>query len=368
MENRYQKHINLTGFDAKRQEAIAKASVLIVGIGGLGCAVVQALAGYGIGRMGLVDADVIQLSNLHRQWIYSEADIGCAKVDKARQYIHGHNSEITVDTFAVFLHQKNVSAILMDYDIIVDCTDNFLCRYILSDACVLLKKPLVHGAIFQYEGLVTVLNSTKEKFNYRDIYPSCPNQDSIVSCNAVGAYAITTNIIGLMQANEIIRCVTNFSPLKGDTLLYYNAKNNSTYTIAMQKSKSVQYTMPTSLTELEAYPYEQFCGTIVCAQDEINAKQFDDFLQVPSVQIIDVRNEDELPRINSANSMCIPMSKLHMEVGRLNPSLKMILFCHQGVRSAIALDILQEEYNFTDVCHLKGGIVQWLHYMNKQET
>ncbi|MTI40779.1 HesA/MoeB/ThiF family protein, partial [Fulvivirga lutimaris] len=195
---RYQRHFVLPNFGPQAQEKLKKSSVLIVGLGALGSPASLYLAAAGVGKLGLVDADTINITNLQRQILYKESDIKAKKIDKAKASIAQLNQHVELITYPQFLTSQNALEILSDYDLIIDCTDNFPTRYLINDACILLNKPYVYGSIHQYEGQVSVFNA-KSDINYRDLFPEPPNPESVPNCEEGGVLGSLAGIIGSTQ-------------------------------------------------------------------------------------------------------------------------------------------------------------------------
>ena len=207
---RYLRQIQL--FGKENQRKLSESKVLIIGIGGLGCPVLEILASVGIGRIGIVDSDKVDFHNLHRQFLYDENSVGQPKVEVAKNRIKNRNSEIIIDTYYQEVNQKNIFQLIDNYDIIVDCTDNFNTRYLVNDACFIRQKPLVYGAIYHYEGQISVFNVSKNGkiTNYRDLFPNPPRRDEVPNCNEAGVLPTISAIIGNFQANEVIKLITMF--------------------------------------------------------------------------------------------------------------------------------------------------------------
>lgn len=362
----YQRQLTLKGFGEQAQHKLQLAKVLVIGAGGLGCPAIQYLAAMGVGCIGVVDGDVVSRSNLHRQILYTESDIGRLKADIVYEKMSLHNSRIRINKYCEHLTQQNAFNIINQYDIILDCTDNFLARYIINDACQLLKKPLVFGAVFQYEGQVAVFNVHEHDTNYRDLFPVAPSSDQAPNCVEAGVYAITTGIIGVMQAGEAIKLLTGIGNPLRNQLLTFNGLNNTFYQIEISKQLNIRQG-PVSEVDFLQTNYRAFCGISSNIKDEIDAEEFDQLTHREDVQLIDIRNEDEMPRVDELNALQIPLLSLKHEATHLDKTKRIVLFCHSGMRTQTALEILQDELHFNNVSHLKGGIIQWLHYKSKQQ-
>ncbi len=215
---RYAKQIILPEIKLEGQELLAAASVLVIGAGGLGCPVLQYLTAAGVGTIGIADGDSIQLSNLQRQILYTEQEIGQSKAEVAAQKLKGSNPHITINTYPVFINSSNALDIIRDYQVVVDGSDNFATRYLINDACVILGKPLVSGAIYKFEGQVSVLNYNDGP-TYRCIFPEPPQEGESANCAEIGVIATLPGIIGTIQANEVIKIITGIGEVLSGKLL-----------------------------------------------------------------------------------------------------------------------------------------------------
>ncbi len=364
---RYQRQMILQDFGEEAQQKLLKAKVLVIGAGGLGCPALQYLAAIGIGHIGIVDEDVVSISNLHRQILYTTADLGQLKTEAAKQRLGLMNNDMTVSIYSKEISQSNALDLIKAYDIILDCTDNFKARYIINDACVLLKKPLVFGAVFQYEGQVAVFNTGVDAVNYRDLFPVSPSARQAPNCIEAGVYNIATGIIGTLQAGEAIKLITGLGTPLQNQLMTYDSLTSNFYTVALSKNSAQPVTIPSSEEAFLRYDYDLFCGLNTYIKDEISASEFDDMLGRNNIQLIDIRNEYELPKVDELNALRIPLTELKEQVHRLEKEKQIILFCHSGLRTQTALDILHEEFHLSNVSHLKGGIIKWLDYKSNKQ-
>ena len=218
--NRYIRQTLLKGFGVKAQEKLKQAKVLVVGAGGLGVPVLQYLNAMGVGVLGIVESDTIDLSNLQRQVIYGEGDVGLSKLAVIKQKLEAQNSETKINAYDTFLHKDNALEIIKNYDLVVDATDNFPTRYLINDACVLLNKPFVYGALHEFEGQVSVFNY-KSGPTYRCLFPTMPSKGEMPDCNENGVLGIVPGIIGNLQALEAVKVITGIGkPLSGTLLIF----------------------------------------------------------------------------------------------------------------------------------------------------
>ena len=357
--NRFQRQSILPDFGVTAQQKLQEAKVLIIGVGGLGCPALQYLAAIGVGHLGIVDGDSISLSNLHRQILYGTKDIGRLKAEVAKEKIAMQNESILVTVYPQHLDQSNAFSIITEYDIVLDCTDNFKTRYIINDACVILRKPLVFGAAYQYEGQVAVFNSAPGAVHYRDLFPIPSKPGEVPNCEEAGIFNIVTGVIGNLQAGEAIKLITGIGQVLSGQLLTFNALHTSFYTVEISPAGPLN--IPLDKDTFYDYDYDVFCGLKKHQHTEISAREFDELVG-KGVQIIDIRNEDELPEVSELNAIKIPLPSLRENIAQLDPEKKIILFCHSGIRTQTALDMLEDEFHMTNVAHLKGGIIKWLDY------
>jgi len=362
---RYSRHLIMPEVGVRGQEKLASSSVLCIGAGGLGSPLALYLAAAGIGRLGVVDFDVVDFSNLQRQIIHSEANVGKLKVESAKERIHEINSEIEVETYNTRLTSENALDIIKKYDVIVDGTDNFATRYLVNDSCVLLGKPNVYGSIFRFEGQVSVFDAMRGPC-YRCLYPEPPPPGMVPSCAEGGVLGILPGIIGTMQAAEAIKLILGTgSPLIGK-LLFLDVMEMKVRELKLRKDPSCpicgENPQITGLID-----YEEFCGlgrgeeqaVVDGANLEITVDEFYDLLQnKKDIVILDVREPGEYEICHLEGSKLIPLSELQLRVNELDTADEIIVHCHHGVRSLRATTFLRN-LGFKKVKSLKGGIDAW---------
>ena len=258
MNERYSRHYSLDEVGPEGQLNIANAKVLVIGAGGLGCPVLQYLTSAGVGTIGIVDCDFVSLSNLQRQILFNTSDIGELKVKCAVDKLQAINPEITFNQIPNLVTSLNAFELIADYDIVVDCTDQIHMRYLLSDVCAILSKPLVFGAIHKFEGQVSVFNY-QDGPNYRDLYPNPPSPESVPNCNDVGVLGVLPGIIGVAQANEVLKIIVGYGEVLSGKLWMFNAKNNSSYTVSF--SKREKNSVPQTKEEIKNTNYIGYCNT-----------------------------------------------------------------------------------------------------------
>ncbi|QNA46230.1 HesA/MoeB/ThiF family protein [Lacibacter sediminis] len=359
---RYQRQLILKGFGAEAQQKLLSSSVLVIGAGGLGCPVLQYLVAAGVGSIGIVDDDVVALSNLHRQVLYNVQMIGRSKVECAVEVLQQSNPQVKFTVYNERFTNKNATAILSAFDVVVDGSDNFATRYLVNDACVLLNKPLVYGAISQYEGQVAVFNAEQNNertANYRDIFPHPPKEGEVLNCAEAGVLGVLPGIIGSMMANETIKLITGTGVLLANKLFTYNTLNNQTYELELSKQADTASLIPASIQALEQTDYEWLCSNSATV-NEIDVAVFNEMVVEGKAAIVDVREKDELPVVTEFSHMQISLSQLQQHTAWLTEDT-IVVFCMSGKRSAQAAKQLNDLFGASKkIYSLKGGIQQWI--------
>lgn len=333
---RYSCQINLPGFNEQAQHKLTAARVLVVGAGGLGCPVAQYLVSSGVGNITLADHDTVSEKNLHRQILYTPNDVGKKKANVAAEQLRVQNPLINITSYDLQVNSKNVINLVAAHDITVDCTDNFETRYLLNDACVLSGKPLVYGAIYQYEGQVAVWNIAHEDKsrspNYRDLYPEV-NPAAVPNCADGGVIPTIAGIIGCMQANEVIKLITGTGETLTGRVLIFDA-------LAMQ-SRTIKLgaITKTNITEL----------TVSIPQISYEQLQKD----IDSYTLIDVRNADERSAHNIGGDH-IPLNEIN--TAGINTTRPVVCYCASGMRSMNAAKLMKKRFPSLQVYSLQGGI------------
>ncbi len=363
--DRYRRHLSLPEIGLEGQQRLLSGSVLLIGAGGLGCPAAQYLAAAGVGRIGLIDDDVVASSNLQRQILYTTADVGRPKVEVAKERLSALNPDVRLDTYQVRLDSSNALELFAEYDIIVDGTDNFPTRYLTNDACVLLGKPNVHGSIFRFEGQASVFDASKGPC-YRCLYPEPPPPDAVPSCAEGGVLGILPGTIALVQSTETIKLLTGLGePLYG-RLLHYDALEMVWREFKMQKDPSCPICgEKPSIREL--IDYEGFCGMPARegeAVDEISQCSAADYAARreagETMTLVDVRESSEVEAARIEGAIWIPLADLEARMGELEAvrDQAIIVHCHHGGRSTKAVRLLLE-HGFTTAENLDGGIEAW---------
>ena len=361
--NRYQRQIQLKEIGQLGQEKITHAKVLMIGAGGLGCPALQYLAAAGVGMIGIVDFDVIEMSNLQRQILYTVDDIGQSKAITAAKKLSLLNPEIIIDVYNVQITNNNALEILENYDIIIDGSDNFATRYLINDACVLLDKPLIYGAVLRFEGQIGVFNladeTTNSKTNYRDLFPKPPDLDSSISCNDVGVLGVIPGIIGTMQATEALKIITGIGKSLTNKIISYNALENTFYDFEIVANANPSIDYPKNKSSFLNYNYDWFCHSNLNIET-ISVEEFDNLRTKEKITIIDVREKGELPLVNAFPFTSIPLSEFENKILDIATENKVVIFCKSGIRSAKAIQILKDKLPTCNILSLEGGIENWI--------
>lgn len=356
---RYHRQIILPEFGEEGQQKLLKAKVLVIGAGGLGCPVLQYLTAAGVGTIGIVDDDVVALNNLHRQVLYSVNDIGLSKAERATHILQLLNPEIRIVPYNERLINQNALSLIDDFDMIIDGTDNFSTRYMINDACVLLGKPLVYGAISQFEGQVSIFrNASAADVNYRDIFPDPPKDGEVLNCAEAGVLGVLPGIIGAMMATETIKLMTGIGEPLIDQILTYNALTNQVYILHLSAQENSRSLIPKNEKEFIKTDYEWLCKMPV-SEAEIDADTFNDMIVKGNVDVIDVRELHETPQVNEFEHKRIPLAQLGENTALIRAD-NIIAFCQSGRRSLQAAKVLNGIFgNTKKVFSLRGGIVEW---------
>ena len=359
---RYERQIILPEFGEEGQQKLLMAKVLVIGAGGLGCPVLQYLNAAGTGTIGIVDDDVVALNNLHRQVLYSVNDIGLSKAERAAHILQRANPEIKIIPYNERLTVHNALMLFDDFDLIIDGTDNFSTRYMINDACVLMNKPLVYGAISQFEGQVSVFNfrqnENDEAVNYRDLFPNPPKEDEVLNCAETGVLGVLPGIIGTMMASETIKLITGIGEPLVNQLLTFNALNNQVYQLTLSARKETRSLIPKNEAAFLETDYEWLCSSEII-QSEINADTFSALITNGNVDVIDVREPYEMPVANDFSNIKIPLAQLTENISLIK-SDTIVTFCQTGNRSLQAVRILSGIFGAgKKIYSLRGGIVEW---------
>ena len=361
---RYSRHLLIPEVGLEGQRKLKAASVLVIGTGGLGSPVALYLAAAGVGRIGLVDYDVVDESNLQRQVIHGTGKVGGLKVDSARERLADLNPEIQIDTFNEPFTSENAMRISADYDILIDGTDNFPTRYLVNDVCVLTGKPNVYGSIYRFEGQVSVFDARSGPC-YRCLFPEPPPPGMVPSCAEGGVLGVLPGTVGTLQATEALKLILGMgTPLKGKLMMYDALDMSFTFVNLRKNPKCKICGLNPEVTHL--IDYEAFCGVPGHDHDEGSAgKEWDiepvalaDALKKRPIHLIDVREPHELAISSIPGATLIPLGQLAGRLSELDSAEEMVLFCKGGTRSARALELMVTA-GFRKVKNLRGGINAW---------
>ena len=362
---RYSRHLILPEVGMAGQKKIRNASVLCIGAGGLGSPIAMYLAAAGIGRIGLVDFDPVDYSNLQRKILHSDADVGRSKAESARDTIQALNPNVTVELHQTRLTSENALSIIDAYDIVVDGTDNFPTRYLTNDACVLLKKPNVYGSIFRFEGQASVFAPHLGAPCYRCAYPEPPPPGMVPSCAEGGVLGVLPGIVGCIQATEILKLILGKGTSLMGRLLHFDSLEMKFREMKLRRDPSCPIcgTHP-SIKQL--IDYEHFCGIVHEPAevgknpDEVTVAQMQAALKnlADNIRVVDVREPDEYEIARVEGTVLLPLSLLPQRFTELDPNQQIYLHCKSGKRSMKALEFLRQQ-GFKYVKSVKGGISAW---------
>lgn len=357
---RYARHLSLPEFDVEHQLKLKRGKVLIVGAGGLGSPLVMYLAAAGIGKIGVIDADTVALSNLQRQVLYSTKDIGQAKAELATKYTNNLNPNIEVIQYQEMLTNDNALTIFQEYDVIADGSDNFPTRYLVNDAAVLTHKPVAYASIYQFEGQVAVFNysypdGTKGP-HYRDLFPTPPEPNLVPNCAQGGVLGVLAGIVGSLQALEVIKIITGIGEPLVAKMLIYEALNTS--------FRVIRYGEKSKVKVAKLINYEDFCGISPelnvkrKEMKEITAQELKEWKdQGKDFQLVDVREQHEVDLVNIGGKH-IPLGDIMARSEEIDTDKEVVVMCRSGQRSGAAVMALAGN-GFTNLINLKGGILGW---------
>ncbi len=361
---RYSRHLIMPEVALEGQKKLKASRVLLIGAGGLGSPLALYLAAAGVGRIGMVDFDVVDFSNLQRQIIHGTADVGRPKLHSARDRIRAINPEVQLDLYETHLTSANAFDIFQPYDVVIDGTDNFPTRYLVNDACVLLHKPNVYGSIFRFDGQASVF-FPPEGPCYRCLYPEPPPPGEVPSCAEGGVLGILPGLVGCIQATEAIKILLGAGSTLVGRLLLYDAWQMKFQEFKIRRNPKCPLcgTQPT-ITKL--IDYDQFCGVHppkpevhTVSAGEMTVQELKRRMDAgEELTIVDVRNPEEFQLCRIPGSQLLPLPELGKRFGELDPAKEIILHCKSGGRSAKAQQFLREQ-GFTNTLNLKGGILAW---------
>jgi sulfur-carrier protein adenylyltransferase/sulfurtransferase len=359
---RYHRHLILPEVGEEGQRRLKAASLLLVGAGGLGSPAALYLAAAGVGHMGIVDADDVELSNLQRQIIHDTADVSSAKVASAERRIRALNPHVDVVTYRARLTSSNAMEVLANYDVIVDGSDNFATRYLINDACVLLAKPNVYGSVLRFEGQASVFSSGDGPC-YRCLFREPPPPALVQNCAESGVLGVVPGLIGVIQAAEAIKLITGVGDTLVGRLLLADALRMQFRTIDLARDPECAACGRREITSL--IDYEAFCGV---GQRDVEGVESDDEITPAALAsrlergeaplLLDVREPYEWAIARLPEARLVPLNSLPDVLDTLNPRAEIVVYCHHGLRSAAAVEWLREQ-GFSLTRNLVGGIDRW---------
>ncbi len=359
---RYSRQILLKEVGISGQENLKNARVLVIGAGGIGCPALQYLAAAGIGTLGIIDFDQVDESNLQRQILFSTFTIGEFKSTAAKNRLQEINPLIKIIAYTEKLTPKNALIFFNEYDIVLDGSDNFATRYLVNDASVITETPLIYGSIYRFEGQVSVFNY-KQGPSYRCLFPDPPAENSVPNCSQIGVMGVLPGIIGTHLANEALKIILGIGqPLSGK-LMIINTLNNQNKIIKLQRSNDQIEKVKRRKYDFEKQDYQLYCNTTIKAKEikgisvaELKSRisKGDDF------QFIDVRETHELPKVTELNGICLPADSIVKQDKKIDHTLPVIIYCQSGIRSKIAIKLLQDKFGYKNLLNLEGGVENWM--------
>ena len=359
---RYARHLILPEVGLAGQERLKAASVICIGAGGLGSPLLLYLAAAGVGRIGIVDGDAVELSNLQRQVIHGSDALGRSKAKSAAARLHELNPHCRIDVHDVMLDITNVMDLIADYDVVCDGTDNFASRYLINDACVLSGKPLIYGSVQRFEGQVSVFNCNPDSPNFRDLLPVPPLPGAIPSCSEAGVMGVMPGLIGLLQATETIKLITGIGRCLDGRLLVVDALSMRFRELKLRRD-------PDRAPIKDLIDYAQFCGAATTemdpsAMETISVTELKALLDgdAGDLALVDVRNPAEAEIVVIPSAVLIPLSTIESgeaidQVRSLAEGRRLFVHCKLGMRSAKAVQMLAEHGIFA--INVTGGIDAW---------
>lgn len=363
---RYNRHLILQEFGLECQIKLKNSRVLVVGAGGLGCPALLYLAAGGVGTLGIIDFDTVDVSNLQRQVLYTIEDVGKNKAESAASRLRERNPLINYRVIAEKVTSQNALSLISDYDVVLDGTDNFPTRYLLNDACVLLDRPLVYGSILKFEGQVAVFNlKSGPAFtsNYRDLFPVPPDPASVPNCEQAGVLGVLPGMIGSLQANEVIKIITGIGEVLSDKLLLFDA-----LTLEQNIFRIKNHNCRAKIRGL--IDYDEFCGISEEKNKSLNSNKTTTMKEVTvqelkammdsgaDFQLIDVREPHEFDICNLGGEL-IPQGQIPQSVDKVSKSKQVVIHCRSGARSGNMVQWLEKNHGYENLYNLKGGILAW---------
>jgi adenylyltransferase/sulfurtransferase len=345
---RYNRQMLMPEFGLNGQEKLKNAKVLVIGCGGLGSPILLYLTAAGIGTLGIVENDKIDITNLQRQILFTTFAVGLQKISETVNRLMALNPFVKIKQYPTLLNADNALEIIKDYDIVIDGTDNFPTRYLINDACVMLNKPFVYGAIHRFEGQVAVFNH-QNSITYRDLFPTPPPPDQAPNCAEAGVLGVLPGIIGSMQALEAIKVITDIGESLSGKLLILDTLSMQSRIIRIPK-------MPDTTKITQLIDYEKFCGL-----KSTNDITYEGLKALNDYQLIDVREQHEY-EVKNIGGELMPLSELEKHLPKISRDKAVVIYCQSGIRSQKAIKLLQENFGFTNLVNLTGGMNEILNH------
>ena len=364
---RYSRHLIIPEFNIEGQKKLKASGVLVIGSGGLGSPLLLYLAAAGVGRIGIVDFDTVDESNLQRQVLFGIQDVGESKATAASKRLKSLNPYITIEVHDTMLTVDNAREIIRKYDVVADGTDNFPTRYLVNDACVLENKVNVYASIFRFEGQASVFNELLQDGtrgpNYRDLFPSPPPPGLVPSCAEGGVIGVLPGILGSIQALEVLKVISGVGDTLSGRLFLFDATVFSTRILKVKKNKNNPLNGEHP-TQTELINYEQFCGIVPTSEKqrevaEMNVQKLDQWRKEGVKHLlIDVREPYEYGIVEIGGEL-IPLGTVLESTNRIPKDIPVVVQCRSGVRSATAIRELEDVHGYTNLINLTGGILGW---------
>jgi molybdopterin/thiamine biosynthesis adenylyltransferase/rhodanese-related sulfurtransferase len=364
---RYSRHLIIPEFNIEGQKKLKASGVLVIGSGGLGSPLLLYLAAAGVGRIGIVDFDTVDESNLQRQVLFGIQDVGESKATAASKRLKSLNPYITIEVHDTMLTADNARELIRKYDVVADGTDNFPTRYLVNDACVLENKVNVYASIFRFEGQASVFNELLQDGtrgpNYRDLFPSPPPPGLVPSCAEGGVIGVLPGILGSIQALEVLKVISGVGDTLSGRLFLFDATVFSTRILKVRKNKNNPLNGEHP-TQTELINYEQFCGIVPTSEKqrevaEMNVQKLDQWRKEGVKHLlIDVREPYEYGIVEIGGEL-IPLGTVLESTNRIPKDIPVVVQCRSGVRSATAIRELEDVHGYTNLINLTGGILGW---------
>jgi adenylyltransferase/sulfurtransferase len=358
----YSRHLLLQEIGEQGQLKLKNASVLVIGAGGLGCPALSYLTGAGVGHIGVLDADLVEKTNLHRQFLFGTSKIGKPKTEAVINHLQDLNPHISFTEHFLRLAPKNAIEIIKNYEIIVDATDNFPTRYLINDACVILDKPFVYGSIDRYQGQASVFNyADSDGANgptYRCLFPAAPSPETAPNCSQRGVLGVLPGIIGNLQASEVIKMITGSGSILNGKVLLVDTLRSSFYSFALKRNENAVQQAMLLKENIINFDYDDFCQSTLSdktkqiSSQELNKK----LISRDTIQLIDIRENGCLDYIEG--SVNIPMSGIDKNISHIKKDIPVVIYCDYGINSLITTNFLTD-LGFDNVYNLAGGIETW---------